>query len=106
MHLAHASADTAFAGCCVPKVRWTDRRGPPALLVKGLDMRTLPRDLAGRMADAGQEVVKLPLEAARRKASEIIDRRSRDGLISIVENWRQLPDGQIEFTVRHFRSEY
>jgi hypothetical protein len=42
----------------------------------------------------------LPLDAARNKAREIINRSAPSRLVPVVENWRQLPDGQIEFTVR------
>jgi hypothetical protein len=42
----------------------------------------------------------LPLDAARNKAREIINRSAPSGVVSVVENWRQLPDGQIQFTVR------
>jgi len=62
-----------------------------------------PRDLADRMSDAQPvEVFTLPLDAARCKAREIIDQSPRLGFKSIVQNWRQLPDGQIEFAIRHF----
>jgi hypothetical protein len=44
----------------------------------------------------------LPIEAARRKAREVIDQASQNGLTSTVENWRQLLDGQIEFAIRYF----
>ena len=43
----------------------------------------------------------LPLEAARLKAREILGQFPQAGYVTVVENWRQLPDGQIEFTVRH-----
>jgi hypothetical protein len=42
----------------------------------------------------------LPLEAARRKARDIIADMAQRGYQEIVERWRQLPDGQIEFTMR------
>jgi hypothetical protein len=47
------------------------------------------------------ETFTLPLEAARLKVRDIIDGISRRGYREIVERWRQLPNGQIEFTVRH-----
>jgi hypothetical protein len=47
------------------------------------------------------ETYTLPIEAARLKAREILDRFPRRGYMPVVENWRQLPDGQIEFTMRH-----
>ena len=46
------------------------------------------------------ETFTLPLEAARRKVRDIIDDISQRGYREIVERWRQLPDGQIEFTSR------
>jgi hypothetical protein len=42
----------------------------------------------------------LPLEAARLEARAIIDDVSQRGYQTIVERWRQLSDGQIEFTMR------
>jgi hypothetical protein len=34
------------------------------------------------------------------KAREIINQSPESGYMTTVENWRQLPDGQIEFTMR------
>jgi len=51
--------------------------------------------------DFALETFTLPLEAARRKARDIIDEIPQRGYLEIVERWRQLPDGLIEFTVRH-----
>jgi len=57
--------------------------------------------LADRIAGAQQpQIFTLPIEAARRKAREIIDQFPRSGVTTVVENWRQLPDGRIEFTMR------
>jgi hypothetical protein len=42
----------------------------------------------------------LPLEAARLKVRDILDRIPQRGHLEIVERWRQLPNGQIEFTMR------
>jgi hypothetical protein len=47
------------------------------------------------------ETVTLPVEAARRKCREILDRFPSHGYMPIVENWRQLADGRIEFTIRN-----
>ena len=64
-------------------------------------MLVRPRDLADRISGARQaEIFTLPIEAARRKAREIIDQFPGSGVMTIIENWRQLPDGQIEFTMR------
>jgi hypothetical protein len=35
------------------------------------------------------------------KAREIIDQLPQSGFIPIIENWRERPDGQIEFAIRH-----
>jgi hypothetical protein len=64
-------------------------------------MLVRPRDLADRVSAVRQpEIVTLPIEAARRKAREILDRFPQAGYMTVVENWRQLADGQIEFTMR------
>jgi hypothetical protein len=61
-----------------------------------------PRDLATRMSGAQPpKTFKLPIAAARLKAREILDQTPRGNYTPVVENWRQLPDGQIEFTMRH-----
>ena len=66
-------------------------------------MLASPRDLADQMAGRQQpELFKLPLDAARCKAREIIDQAPRSGFTPVIEKWRQLPDGQIEFAIRHF----
>jgi soluble lytic murein transglycosylase-like protein len=54
------------------------------------------------MSGDQQELFTLPLESARCKAREIIDQAPRGGLRPTIEKWRQLPDGQIEFAIRHF----
>jgi len=59
------------------------------------------RDLADRMSGVAQrEIFTLPVDAARLKAREIIDQSPQSGYLPIVENWRQLSDGKIEFTMR------
>jgi len=60
-------------------------------------------DLAVRISDEQPETFRLPVDAARRKAREVIDQIPQNGLTSIVENWRPLPDGQVEFVVRQVR---
>jgi hypothetical protein len=70
-----------------------------------------PRDLADRsrelrhlrkLKDDGflRETFTLPLHVARLKARQILDEYPAGGYMTVVENWRQLPDGQIEFTMR------
>ena len=64
-------------------------------------MLARPRDLADRISGAQPpQIFTLPIEAARRKAREIIDQFPRSDVTTVVENWRQLPDGRIEFTMR------
>jgi hypothetical protein len=65
-------------------------------------MLVRPRDLADRMSGTQQpETFRLPIDAARLRAREILDQLPRTGYMAVVENWRQLPDGGIEFTKRH-----
>jgi hypothetical protein len=66
------------------------------------DMHARPRDLAYNMANSDEQLLTLPLDAARCKAREIIGQAPQGGVASVIEKWRQLPDGQIEFSIRHF----
>ena len=70
-----------------------------------------PRDLASRMAarrkpDDGylRETFTLPRAAAREKAQAFFARYPKAGYMSAVENWRELPGGDIEFTMRRLAS--
>jgi hypothetical protein len=74
-------------------------------------MASRPRDLAGRMAsrrkaDDGflRETFTLPRDAARAKARDFLTRYPKAGYMSMVESWRELPGGAIEFTMRRLRS--
>jgi hypothetical protein len=62
---------------------------------------TRPQDLADRLSGLQPETFTLPIDAARRKAREILNRFPQRGYMPVVENWRQLADGRIEFTLRH-----
>jgi hypothetical protein len=42
----------------------------------------------------------LPVEEARAKAREFLREYPAGGYMTIVENWRQLSDGTIQFTMR------
>ena len=65
-------------------------------------MLVRPRDLADRMSGTQQpETFRLPIDAARLRAPEILDQLPQTGYMAVVENWRQLPDGRIEFAKRH-----
>jgi hypothetical protein len=63
-------------------------------------MPVRPRDLADRTPAQQQEIFTLPLDAARLKARQILGQSRAGGYTTIVENWRQLPDGRIEFVMR------
>ena len=76
----------------------------------------LPRDLARRMAQTGvrtssarrdsyrRETFALPREAAREKAREMFRRYPKAAYMTTIESWRELPDGEIEFTMRRLPS--
>jgi hypothetical protein len=73
-------------------------------------MALRPSDLAERMSNRGEpvegimrETFRLPVEAARVKAREILSQAPQGGHMTIVEQWRPLPDGQIELTMRRLR---
>jgi hypothetical protein len=70
-----------------------------------------PRNVADRLLElrdlnklSGDESLRetftLPLHAARLKARQILNEHPQNGYKTVVERWRQLPDGQIEFTMR------
>lgn len=64
-----------------------------------------PRDLADRMRrkrDDGflRETFTLPRADARAKARDFLNRYPKPAYMSEVESWRELPDNQIEFTMK------
>jgi len=70
-----------------------------------------PRNLADRISkrrepDDGfsRKTFTLPVEAARLKAREILKQFPQGGYLTIVDHWQQLPDGEIEFTIRRLRT--
>jgi hypothetical protein len=74
-------------------------------------LATRPRDLADRMARRRKpgdgylrETFTLPREQARSKARDFLTRYPKAAYMSGVENWRELPDGCIEFTMRRLPS--
>ena len=74
-------------------------------------MAARPRDLADRMAarrrpDDGflRETFTLPREKARTKARDFLNRYPKAAYMTGVESWRELPGGDIEFTMRRLRS--
>jgi hypothetical protein len=73
-------------------------KSPRDLADRSSDLRDLSklRDADGLMRDT----FTLPLNAARLKARQILDEHVARGYVTVVESWRQLPDGQIKFTMR------
>lgn len=74
-------------------------------------MASRPRDLADRMAGRRKradgylrESFTLPREAARGKARDFLARYPKAAYMSSVESWRELPTGEIEFTMRRLPS--
>lgn len=79
-------------------------------------MPSRPRDLANRMAaqrpaarrrqEDGylRETFTLPRDKARVKARDYLARYPKAGYMSAVESWRELPGGDIEFTMRRLPS--
>jgi hypothetical protein len=70
-----------------------------------------PSDLAERLSNRSEpvdeisrETFRLPVEAARVKAREILSQAPQGGHMTIVEQWRQLPNGLIELTMRRLRA--
>ena len=73
-----------------------------------------PRDLAERMAARQQrraiddgyvrESFTQSRENARKTARAFLDRFPKQAYMSEVERWRELPDGDIEFTMRRLRT--
>jgi len=55
-----------------------------------------------RSDNSSFETYTLSLDAARLKARDILDRAPASGQLQTVEGWRQLADGQIEFTMRRW----
>lgn len=72
-----------------------------------------PKDLAKRMAARHRpakgdgcirETYTLPRQEARARARAILDRWPAAAYMTVVESWRELPGGEIEFTMRRLRS--
>lgn len=70
-----------------------------------------PHDIARRLAQGSRarklardsfrrETFALPREAARAKAREMFDRYPKAAYMTVIESWRELPGGDIEFTMR------
>ena len=75
-----------------------------------------PKDIAHRLAQDSarrklaradayrRETFALPREAAREKARELFRRYPKAAYMTAIESWRELPGGEIEFTMRRLPS--
>jgi hypothetical protein len=74
-----------------------------------------PKDLARRLGQTSshrrprgdayrRDTFALPREAAREKAREMFRRYPKAAYMTVIESWRELPDGAIEFTMRRLPS--
>jgi hypothetical protein len=75
-------------------------------------MASRPADLAKRLTEARDRrklgrkdafrrvTFTLPREAARAKAREMFARYPKAAYMTAIEDWRELPDDHIEFTMR------
>jgi len=70
-----------------------------------------PRDLASRMAGRPRrqdgyvrQTFALPRDQARAKARDFLVRYPKQAYMTAVESWRELPGGDIEFTMRRLPS--
>ena len=73
-----------------------------------------PRELADRMAARRRpakahdghvrEIFTLPRDEARRTARAFLDRWPAAAYMSKVDSWRELPGGEIEFTMKRLKS--
>lgn len=77
-------------------------------------MSRTPRELADRIAarrgqakaDDGyvRETFTLQRDEARARARTILDRWPAAAYMTVVDTWRELPGGKIEFTMKRLRS--
>ena len=74
-------------------------------------MTSRPRALADQMAARRKlndgylrETFTMPREKARTRARDFLTRYPKAAYMSGVESWRELPNGDIEFTMRRLRS--
>ncbi len=73
----------------------------PADVARRLARRSGEQRAVGTRSDGWQrETFKLPREEARAKAREAFSRFPKAAYMTEIEWWRELEDGQIEFTIR------
>jgi hypothetical protein len=93
-------AEPPESGCvkAIAALPWRTSQDQPGQLSDRIRLQSDRRKI--EIDDVVLETFTLPLEAARLEVRAIIGDISRRGYQKIVERWRQLPDGQIEFTLR------
>jgi hypothetical protein len=84
------------------RLRDVKRESSPELRRLELLRSELERRREVNKNDFALETFTLPLEAARLKVRDILDRQPRCGHLETVEGWRQQADGKIEFTIRRW----
>jgi hypothetical protein len=106
-----AAVDIVGSSAVSTEIILTTRYNWGGVCIRSYYMANRPSNLADRLSkrrepDHGfsRETFRLPVEAARLKAREILNQFPQGGYMTIVEQWRQLPDGQIEFTMRSLRA--
>jgi hypothetical protein len=72
-------------------------RQPRSIADRSRDLRDLRKSNADYLP---HENFRLPLQEARTKARQFLNESTAGGYTTIIDNWRQLSDGQIEFTIR------
>jgi hypothetical protein len=72
-------------------------RRPHSIADRSRDLRDQSQHNDHRLP---HENFRLPLQEARTKARQVLNEGPAGGYTTIIENWRQLSDGQIEFTIR------
>ena len=85
----------AFGGCCVLEHDMTSRPS---------DLAELTSSRRETDSSFSREMFRLPVELARAKAREILGQSPQNDYLTIIDQWRQLPDGRIEFTMRRLRA--
>ena len=86
---------------CPPNIEINAMRRPRSIAERARYLPDLSQPDDDRLS---HEIFRLPLEDARTKARQFIDESPAGGYMTIVENWRQLSGGQIEFTVRRLQT--
>jgi hypothetical protein len=73
------------------------------MVLRLLESRTTERPPLSAKASKRPPITEIflgSLEAARAKARRIISEPRATGYTRIVEGWQQLPDGNVQFTIR------